>query len=75
MENLKEEYIRDIKITIQQIQDWIEPNSCRCSYYPTRNLVLAAINWEIWEEFRLIKYFNEEIIENLANIMLWEKKL
>ena len=66
----KEKLIKDIKNTIEQINNWVEIKSCRCSYYPTRSLVEAALKWEIWEEFRLIKYFNEEIIEKLADLCL-----
>lgn len=66
----KEEYKIDIIKTIKQINNWEEIKTCICSFYPTKVLVQAAINWEIWEEFRLIKYLHDDIIDNLVDIIL-----
>ena len=70
----KEEFlVKEIKKIIAQILQWIEPQNCKCSYLPLRSLVEDAINWTIWEKYRLIKYENEDIIRRLARkIARWQ---
>lgn len=64
-------YIEEINYVLEQILSWVEPNFCRCSYLPIRNTLLAALNWEIWEEYRLLKYRDEELIEKLAKTFVY----
>ena len=59
-------YIEDIRSIVKDLQNWIDIKSCRCSYYPLRTTVEMAIKWEIWEKYRLIKTWNDEIIIKLA---------
>lgn len=60
-------YMEEIKEIIKQIRQWEDIKTCRCSYYPLRWLVEMAINWEIGEKYRWIKYFdNEGLIKKLA---------
>lgn len=67
-------YISEINLIIDQILEWIEPNFCKCSYYPLRNTVSMAIKWEIWEKYRLIKLKNQDIIKELAEYILSNEK-
>lgn len=67
-------YISEINLIVDQILQWIEPSSCRCSYYPLRNTISMAINWEIWEKYRLIKFKNQDIIKDLAEYILSNEK-
>ena len=60
-------YVNEIKFIIQQIQDWVELTSCKCSYMPLRWTVEMAMSWEIWEKYRLVKYWDEDTINKLAS--------
>jgi len=73
-EDKLEYYISEINLIVDQILQWIEPNSCRCSYFPLRNTVSMAINWEIGEIFRLIRLKNQDAIEDLAKYILSNEK-
>jgi len=70
----RNEIIHDINSVLEQIKEWVEIKSCRCSYYPVRNLLEAALNGEIWEQYRLLKNATwktkEDLIENLADLVL-----
>lgn len=59
-------YIEDISQIVEDLKNWIDINSCRCSYFSLRWTVEMAIRWEIWEKFKLIETWNKEIIEKLA---------
>jgi len=63
-------YIKEITNLVDQILAWIGPKSCKCSYYPLRSTVLSAMNWEIWEYFRLLRNWNKDTIKELAEYIL-----
>lgn len=59
-------YIDEIKIIVDQLINWIDINSCKCSYFPLRSQVEMAWNWDIWVKFMWVKTWSEYAIENLA---------
>ena len=70
-----EKYIESIKDVVEQLQQGIDIKSCKCSYYPLRATVEMALEWQIWEWFRLIKTGDEDMIIDLANMFINNKKL
>ena len=67
-------YINSIKEVVLQLQLGKSIKSCRCSYFPLRTTIETALGWWIWEKFRLIKYWNEDIIVELATMFINNKK-
>ena len=65
----RQDFIDDIKDTLQDIVNWVEVKTCRCSHYPTRTIVQAAMNWELGEEFRIIKNINSDVNSNINNLI------
>ncbi len=63
-------YVNEIKFIVQQIQWWAEMKSCRCSYMPLKWTVEMAMNWEIGEKFRSVKYWDHESISQLATYII-----
>lgn len=60
-------YIKEIKEIIRQIKLWEDIRTCKCSYYPLRETVEMAINWELWEKYRGLVYTkNDDTIRKLA---------
>ncbi len=65
--------VEEIKKIVSQILEGVEPQSCKCSYLPLRQMVADAINGVVWERYRLIKYGNEHEIRRLARkIIRWD---
>ncbi len=67
-------YINSIKEIVSQLQQGVHIKSCRCSYFPLRATVEMALKWEIWEEFRLINRGDEDMVIELANMFINNKK-
>jgi len=68
LNNKEEIYKREIEKIIDQINDGVPVNYCACSYNSLLKLVQAALNWEIWEEYMLIKSKDPEVIRKLINL-------
>lgn len=62
-------YINEIQNIVEQLLSWIDIKTCKCSYYPLRLTVEAAINGELWENYRNVKTCLYTISE-LANYIL-----
>lgn len=58
---------------IDQINNWVEPSSCKCSYLPLRLSVLATMNWELWEKYRDI-WTNMYTVSEFVIYILENKK-
>ena len=64
----KIDYHKEIEKVVDQINAWIEPKFCKCSYLPLRWLVSVAINGEIGEKYRLLKIKDKWTIECLIKL-------
>ena len=63
----------EIESIVDQLNEWVESKYCKCSYMPLVQLVQSAINWEIWEEFRLVSKKDENTINRLIKLFWLDK--
>ena len=63
-----------------QIINWEELKSCKCSYYPLKGTIEAALKWEIWEKYRGLildwedwKKIDLALVESLAYLIAYNK--
>jgi hypothetical protein len=68
--NIIDIYIDEIVEIVRQLRDWEDIKTCKCSYYPLREIVEMAIKWEIWEKYRSLLYFdNDHLVKKLAQMI------
>jgi hypothetical protein len=63
----------EIKSIVDQLNEWVEPKYCKCSYMPLVQLVQSAISWAIWEQFRLVAQKDEDAINELIELFRLDK--
>lgn len=61
--------VEDMKKIAEQITNWTELKSCRCSQHSLKETIYYANKWEIWEKFRWVLNGSEYAINALAKYL------